>query len=188
MKRPFSGFDVCALVLLLSTPVGGVAAAESAQGRAHLSAPTAAEDLAAGLEVSGYAREMPPGAPMGAAYVTLRDLSGVSRVLGRVELPAHPGGKVEMHATQQVDGISRMRALEKLSLPGNGTIEMRPGATHLMVHGVALKAGDVLPLRLVFADGSNLEVKLPVRAPDWKKVKESPKQGAGHHHAHHDHG
>ncbi|WP_078083749.1 copper chaperone PCu(A)C [Microbulbifer mangrovi] len=139
--------------------------------------------IAENLEISGYAREMPPGAPMGAAYVTLRDLSGSARVLARVELPTHPQGKVEMHTTRQVDGVSRMRALKKITLPGNGTIEMRPGATHLMVHGVALKAGQTLSLRLVFADGSAHEAALPVRGLQEKtQADEGDHQHAQHHH------
>lgn len=124
----------------------------------------AAEAISAvDIEVSGYAREMPPGAPMGAAYLTLRELAGRARILERVELPAHPQGRVEMHTTEQVAGVSRMRALKKIALPGGGAIEMRPGAAHLMIRGVTLKAGQTLELRLVFADGSAREVNLPVR-------------------------
>ena len=143
---------------------------------------------AADLDISGYAREMPPGAPMGAAYVTLRDLSGSARMLTRVEMPAHPQGRVEIHTTQQVDGVSRMRALEKIPLPGNGTIEMRPGATHLMVHGVALKAGHTLSLRLVFADGSVRDATLPIRSLDGRGQSEKSKPGEGEHQHTHHHG
>ena len=173
MKRRLSGFSTGVLAIVLSVSMVGFVAAESAE-------------LAADLEANGYALEMPPGAPMGAAYLALRDLSGSARVLARVELPTHPQGKIEIHTTRQVDGVSRMRALKKLSLPGNGTIEMRPGATHLMVHGVALKAGDSLPLRLVFADGTARELQLPVYGREQQK--QNPGHDARHHHGHHDHG
>ena len=114
------------------------------------------------LEAAGYAREMPPGAPMGAAYLRLRNLTGNEQMLEKIELPAHPAARVELHTTLQQDGVSRMRALKNLSLPGSGTLEMRPGATHLMVHGVRLKAGDRLAVKLVFADGSSHQLALPV--------------------------
>lgn len=156
--------------LLLWCLLGGVAAV----------ADGARADQATAIEVTGYAREMPPGAPMGAAYLNLRELGGRARVLERVELAAHPQGRVELHTTEEVAGVSRMRALKELTLPAGGTIEMRPGATHLMVRGVALKAGQFLSLRLVFADGSTREVTLPVqRLTERTPVAE---QQEHHHH------
>lgn len=155
---------------------------------------TATKD-AEDIEAAGYAREMPPGAPMGAAYVTVRNFSGQSRVLERVELPSHPQGRVELHTTRQAQGVSQMRAVNNLTLPANGTIEMRPGAAHLMVHGVVLKAGDTLPLRLVFADGSSRALLLPVRGlgdkvPATSAAKSTiksadQKDGHSEHHHHH---
>lgn len=186
MKRPFSGFRFCALVLLLGASFGNAVASSDAVTAVSVhNHPQAAKKAAglvaaADLEANGYALEMPPGAPMGAAYVSLRDLSGSARILARVELPMHPGGKIEMHTTRQVDGVSRMRALKKITLPGNGAIEMRPGATHLMVHGVKLRAGGALPLRLVFADGSVREMQLPVYRREGQK--EATDLDHGHHH------
>ena len=188
MKKPLSGFRFCALAILLGAPLGGAVAGSGAvavasvNNHGQVAKETAVLAVAEDLEANGYALEMPPGAPMGAAYVALRDLSGSARILARVELPTHPEGKVEMHTTQQVDGVSRMRALKKITLPGNGAIEMRPGATHLMVHGVKLKAGESLPLRLVFADGSAREMQLPVYG------RERQKETTDHDHGHHHHG
>ncbi|WP_299597074.1 copper chaperone PCu(A)C [uncultured Microbulbifer sp.] len=173
MKKLLSDFSHYLLALLLAAPLVAAAAAQ-----VHVNP--------ADLEADGYALEMPPGVPMGAAYVALRNLSDDARILARVELPSHPEGKVEMHTTRQLDGVSQMRALKKIALPARGSIEMRPGATHLMVHGVALKAGDSLPLRLVFADGSVREMQLPVYSRE--RQKENSNHDAGHHHGHHDHG
>ena len=143
----------------------------------------------ASLEVAGYAREMPPGAPMGAAYLRLRNLASGERVLEQIQLPAHPAAKVELHTTLQVDGVSKMRALKNLPLPANGTLEMRPGATHLMVHGVRLSAGETLALKLIFADGSSHDLALPVlglndKLPEGMRVEKVE----NHHHHHHEHG
>ncbi|WP_158681629.1 copper chaperone PCu(A)C [Microbulbifer pacificus] len=144
-----------------------------------------AADRGGDIEISGYAREMPPGAPMGAAYLTLRELSGRERVLERVELPEYPKGGVELHTSEEVAGVSRMRALKKMTLPGRGTIEMRPGAAHLMIRGVALTAGQPLFLRLVFADGSTREVTLPVRGLAEGGDAPAAVQEENHHHEHH---
>lgn len=156
---------MCAL--LLCSLLGGVGVAAAATGQT------------ADIEASGYARETPPGAPMGAVYLTLRELAGRTRILQRVELPGYPQSSVELHTTEDVAGVSRMRALSELTLPGNGAIEMRPGAAHLMIRGVTLKAGQSLSLRLLFADGSAREVTLPVRRFAGADKQEN------HHHGHH---
>ncbi|MCA0900458.1 copper chaperone PCu(A)C [Microbulbifer agarilyticus] len=144
------------------------------------------------LSAVGYAREMPPGAPMGAAYLALQNLSASEYVLERIELPAHPEGRVELHTTLHEGGVSKMRALEKLALPAQASIEMRPGATHLMVHGVRLKAGAQLPVKLVFADGSSYQFSLPVLEPNdvlpAGMSTEVEQEGHHHHHGHHGHG
>ncbi|AQQ68924.1 hypothetical protein Mag101_15770 [Microbulbifer agarilyticus] len=144
------------------------------------------------LNAVGYAREMPPGAPMGAAYLALQNLSASEYVLERIELPSHPEGRVELHTTLQEGGVSKMRALKNLALPAQTSIEMRPGATHLMVHGVRLKAGAKLPVRLVFADGSSYQLSLPVLglndALPAGMNAEVEQEGHHHHHGHHGHG
>ncbi|WP_066959184.1 copper chaperone PCu(A)C [Microbulbifer sp. Q7] len=186
MIKPLLRVRYCVLSVLFVALAGGVVAAENTRLHAQVTAEAPSDKLAAEVEAAGYALEMPPGAPMGAAYVALRNLSANERVLARVELPAHPAGKIEMHTTQEVDGVSRMRPLKKIALPGHGTIEMRPGATHLMVHGVTLKAGELLPLRLVFADGTTRDMQLPVYGREQQKERAEP--DTGHHHGHHHHG
>ncbi|MBN8429235.1 copper chaperone PCu(A)C [Microbulbifer salipaludis] len=186
MIKPLWRVRHCLLSLLFFALPGGVVAAENARLDTQVTTEEVSDKLARELEAAGYALEMPPGAPMGAAYIALRNLSASERVLARVELPSHPAGKIEMHTTQEVDGVSRMRPLKKIALPGHGTIEMRPGATHLMVHGVTLKAGELLPLRLVFADGTIRDMRLPVYGREQQKQRAEP--GTGHHHGHHHHG
>jgi copper(I)-binding protein len=60
-------------------------------------------------------------------------------------------------------------------VPAGGAVEMAPGGVHLMLHGLQLRAGEQLPLRLYFANGEVLEVSVPVRRPDAQ---------AGHKHHH----
>ncbi|WP_295802921.1 copper chaperone PCu(A)C [uncultured Microbulbifer sp.] len=121
-------------------------------------------DPAVQLQVTGYAREMPPGAVMGAAYLTLINGSPRARRLQKVELPDNVQASAAMHTTEEVDGVSRMRPLTEIAVAERGRLEMRPGATHLMLHGVKLKAGELLALRLVFADGETLDLQIPVRS------------------------
>ncbi|MFD1216023.1 MULTISPECIES: copper chaperone PCu(A)C [Microbulbifer] len=124
------------------------------------------QEKATGEEVvvTGYAREMPPGVVMGVAYLSLHNPTQRPRALRAVELPRHPEASAALHATVNEDGVSRMRPLQEVTLDAGGVLEMQPGATHLMLHGVRLRAGESLQLRLVFADGATQQITVPVRA------------------------
>ncbi|GAB2892856.1 copper chaperone PCu(A)C [Microbulbifer echini] len=114
------------------------------------------------LSVTGYARETPPGAPMSAAYLSLHNTGEQLLQLTAVELPGIDGGSVNLHTTGLEDGISRMRPLDKLVIAPGEQLQMTPGGVHLMIHGVRLHAGVSLPLRLLFSDGTSLQVQVPV--------------------------
>lgn len=116
------------------------------------------------LHVDGYARETPPGAAMGAVYLRLHNGAEVVRRLLRVELPGHTDASADLHTTEQRDGVSRMRPLEMLAVPAGGEVQMAPGGVHLMLHGLELRAGDTLPLRLHFASGDTVDIEVPVRS------------------------
>jgi len=139
-----------------------------------------AQSGADGVMASGYAREMPPGASVGVAYLTLHNRTQLVQTLKAVELPLNPKASASLHVTVDEDGISRMRSLEEIALPAGGQLEMRPGATHLMLHGVKLKAGELLQLRLIFVDGKNRSLEIPVRG-----LMAAQQEDRGHHHHHH---
>ncbi|WP_226665103.1 copper chaperone PCu(A)C [Microbulbifer aggregans] len=138
---------------------------------------TAMAGEATDVTVAGFARETPPGAPMGVAYLRIHNGGARERRLLRVELPRHPDASAQLHSTVREGGVSRMRPLSEIELPMGQSLEMQPGATHLMLRGVRLAAGENLPLRLIFADGGALEVEIPVRA-------EAPSEHRGHGHHH----
>ncbi|AMX01546.1 copper chaperone PCu(A)C [Microbulbifer thermotolerans] len=116
------------------------------------------------VRVQGYARETLPGAAMTAAYLSFHNEGTGDMQLQSVELPDIDGAMVELHTTVDDDGVSRMRPLASLVIPAGGEVRMAPGGTHLMLHGVKLRAGEQLQLRLHFASGAVLEVEVPVRA------------------------
>ncbi len=111
---------------------------------------------------SAWARATPPGASVGAAYVTLRNGgSADDRLLGA----ATPTAKtVAPHLTSEENGVAAMRPLGDLAVPAGGTLEMRPGATHLMLMGLAapLQEGDSVPLTLVFEKAGAVTIPLEV--------------------------
>jgi len=74
-------------------------------------------------------------------------------------------GDVSLHETTLIDGVSRMRAVERLPIaPGAGVV-LKPGGLHLMLMQpeVALRVGKALPLRLSLEDGGKVDATLVVR-------------------------
>ena len=75
--------------------------------------------------------------------------------------------EVSLHETTQVDGVSRMREVERLPLPAGKGAELKPGGLHLMLMGgkAALLEGQRVPLLLGLSDGSEVRGELVVRKP-----------------------
>ena len=84
------------------------------------------------LEIQeAWVRPGPPNARMLAAYATLNN--GSSTPVDLVEFSSPSFEVVELHRTQVVDGVSRMRQVRKLQLqPGEEAI-LEPGGLHLML-------------------------------------------------------
>jgi periplasmic copper chaperone A len=85
---------------------------------------------------------------------------------------------VEIHETKMDNNIMRMRAVAGLDVPAGKGVQLKPGGFHVMLIDLnqTLKAGDSVPLTLVFEgkDGKRetIDVKSPVR----------PLQSGGHSH------
>ena len=74
-------------------------------------------------------------------------------------------GEVSLHETRTVDGVSRMREIERLPLAAGAEAVLRPGGLHLMLMQPAavLVEGERVPLVLVLDDGSEVQAVLTVR-------------------------
>jgi periplasmic copper chaperone A len=84
-------------------------------------------------------------------------------------------GVVEVHEMAMENQVMKMRAVPHLPLPAGKTVELKPGGYHVMLMDLKtqVKAGETVPLTLVFENASgqrqSLELKAPVRALDGKK-------------------
>lgn len=127
---------------------------------------------------AAWVRAAPPGATMLAGYATLRN-SG-SEAVRMVGIDSKAFESVEMHRTEEVDGVSRMRPVAAIDIPPGGEAVLEPGGLHLMLirPRQALAEGDAVTLRLRFADGRTVDAAFPVQ----RRAGEDPH--AGHHHHH----
>jgi len=112
----------------------------------------------------GWVR-LPPGAmPMAAGYGQIRNDCREAVVV--VAAGSKAFGDVSLHETTLIDGVSRMRAVERLPIAAGATVALKPGGLHLMLMQpeVALKEGAQLPLRLSLEDGRKVDGTLQVRS------------------------
>jgi len=123
-----------------------------------------------------YATPTPPGARIGAAYLSARNAGPQADRLVRAASPV--AGRVELHTGDiGADGVMRMRELDAVPLPANSATEMKPGGgQHLMLMELAepLVAGQSFPLTLEFERGGKVEVQVEVRAPKAGALAHQP--------------
>jgi len=75
---------------------------------------------------------------------------------------------VELHTHINDNGVMRMRPVKDMPIPAGGTTELKPGGLHLMLMMLKkqLKAGEKMPITLIFEDGSKKEIQAEVRRFD----------------------
>lgn len=126
----------------------------------------AAPAFAGDLTVTGaWARTTPPGATMGAIYLVIDNGSKKSDRLLKLRTSVASGA--EVHRTEVLDGIARMRGVAVLHVGAGERIEFKPGAHHVMLTGLkqSLVEGKKFELELVFEVAGPRKVVVVVRKP-----------------------
>ncbi len=119
-------------------------------------APPAASATLGDLKIdNGFAYE-PITDASGAAYFRIHNSGSVADTVLEASSPAAKGAS--FHG-------SSMSHMEGLEIPAGGEVELKPGATHLMLtdFSPAPKAGDSLSVTLRFARAGSVTLHLPVR-------------------------
>jgi len=73
----------------------------------------------------------PPGASVGAGYMTLTNNSDAVILITRVTSPQY--GAVTLHQTSVEENVARMRAVAELTIPPGESVHLKPGGMHLML-------------------------------------------------------
>ncbi len=122
-------------------------------------------DQAEQIQVSGaYAREVPPGAPASASFMTLSNQSDQDIKL--VEAASKAAEIVELHTHSNDDGVMRMRKIDSITVPAHGETVLQPGGLHIMLIEPVepLKMGNTVKMQLKFEDGSQKAISMPVKS------------------------
>lgn len=132
---------------------------------------------AAGFKVQdAWVPEAPPVARVMAGYMTL--VNDTDKEMTLISVSSPDFGKVEMHRTETVNGMSRMLKQDKVSIAHNGKVEFKPGGLHLMLMQPKhpLKKGDKITLNLEMGQ-QRIEVIAEV-----KEAGAEDHSGHEHHH------
>lgn len=125
-----------------------------------VSLPTHAGDLVAR---DAWIRAAPPSASVLAGYATL-DNTGRDAVT-IVGGTSTGFARVELHEMRTVDGVMRMRALDEVTIAPGATLELAPGARHLMLREPRrpLVRGARVDIELRLRDGRRFAATFVVR-------------------------
>jgi copper(I)-binding protein len=121
---------------------------------------------AGGLTVSdAWSRTTPPGIQMGVVYFKIHNDTTRSDRLLKLKTPVATGA--EVHRTEIVEGVARMREVAVLHLAPGERVEFAPGGLHVMLLGLRkpLVDGQTYELELLFEVAGPRKVKVTVREP-----------------------
>lgn len=165
MKKTLSILSISLLTSLTSLPVLANQADD-----ATISAP--------------FAREVPPGAPASASFMTIENASGTP--LKIISAESDVSKVVELHTHTNDNGVMRMRKIPSIEVPASGKTELKPGGLHIMLIGPhkPLKMGQEVSVKLNFEDGSSKTVSMPVKSMKGMMMKH--KMPMGEHEMSHD--
>jgi copper(I)-binding protein len=112
---------------------------------------------------NAWSRATPPGVTVGVAYFTLKNDTGKSDRLLKISSPV--ASKVQVHRTEILDGIARMREVAVLHVDAGQTLEFAPNGMHLMLMGLKapLVEGQKFDLELQFEVAGPRKVPVVVR-------------------------
>jgi len=108
------------------------------------------------LEISGLEVTKPiPGRHMSAGFFMLTN--NTDEVISITGVDSPQFARVEIHETTVTDGVSRMRQLDVLEVPAQGSVVLERGGKHLMLMQ-AQDIGDSVTLQFVSGDAPVLSV------------------------------
>jgi len=111
-----------------------------------------------------YARASPVNTPNSAAFMTLENTTNKDISLEMVW--CYDIAQVaELHTSEIKDGIRTMHKVEKIDIPANSSIVLKPGGFHIMLIGLKkpLEVGETIDINLGFSNGTAQTIKAEVK-------------------------
>ncbi|MEM8744131.1 MAG: copper chaperone PCu(A)C [Pseudomonadota bacterium] len=110
---------------------------------------------------SPWVRTTIPDRPS-AGYMKIQNTGGTADAIVSASSP--DAERIELHTHLMENGVMKMRPVEKIEVPANGSAELKSGGLHLMIFGVKkpLKDGEALPITVVFEKAGPVEMDFKI--------------------------
>lgn len=136
-----------------------------------------------------WVRAAPASAMAQGGFLVMENTTNVDIHL--IEATSSQFGRVELHRTEEVEGLMRMVKQERIAIPANGRTVLKPGDYHIMLIEPKehLQPGDAVSVILTFDHAPAQTIEMPVR--DMRGGNHGRHHHGnmhnGHHHKHQGH-
>lgn len=144
-----------------------VAIPSHAEQQVTNSAHSSAQQQHANIQViSPWSRELPPTAPVGAAFMTIENHSDQADRL--ISADSSIADITELHAHIHEGDVMRMVKVDAIDIPAQAQVTLEPGGYHIMLIDLKkpLVAGEQLPLTLEFEHAGKVDVTVDIHSSD----------------------
>ena len=110
-----------------------------------------------------WVRQMPPGAPTLAAYMTITNASETEiKIMG---VSSSVSKRAELHEVSMENDLMKMQQLTDLVILPGQSIEFKQGAMHIMLVGVteSLREGDDVEIEFELENQTPVRIIVPVK-------------------------
>lgn len=127
-----------------------------------LAACDAATERAGPVFNDAWIRPLPPGMKMTAGFGRISNPSKKPLIFNKFESSAF--GDVSLHRTMMVDGVSKMREVDELTVAPGESAVLEPGGYHLMLMMplTEIEAGQSVNVVFTATDGQSFSFDVPV--------------------------
>ncbi len=133
---------------------------------ALLAATAFAQDAKIGSITIGHpwARVTPGAVKNSAAFMMFDNKGAADKLIG---VSGDVAKEIQIHSMITEAGVMKMREINSLDIPANGTAELKPGGFHVMLIGLkdGLKEGEKFPLKLKFEKAGEVTVQVTAEKP-----------------------
>ncbi|ACO78686.1 DUF461 family hypothetical protein [Azotobacter vinelandii CA] len=111
-----------------------------------------------------WSRALPPNAPAGAVYFTVKNGGRMADRLTGADTPN--AAKTELHTHLRTGEVMRMQHIDSIEVPAGAEVKLTPGGHHIMIFKPKrpLAAGERFPLTLEFEKAGKVEIEVEVRS------------------------
>ena len=112
-----------------------------------------------------WIRGSAPGQSNGAGYVVIENKA--SEPIALVSVTSDRAHRMELHTIVREGNVAKMQEVERIEVPANGSVELKPGGFHIMFIGLTepFVAGQEVPLQLNFEGEQTVRVDFAVKPP-----------------------